>query len=127
MKKEFLALTDLTTDALSGLIKRAIELKTGKDRGPCPPTGKNIGHLFEKPSTRTRVSFEAGIYQLGGNTITMNHTELQLGRGETMQDTAKTLSRYLDGIVIRTFSHPALEQFAANSAIPVINGLSDIH
>ena len=127
MKKDFLTLTDLTTDALSGLIKRAVDLKAGKDRSSCPLIGKNIGLLFEKPSTRTRVSFEAGIYQLGGNTISMSRDELQLGRGETMQDTAKTLSRYLDGIVIRTYSHPLLEQFAANSTIPVINGLSDIH
>jgi len=127
MKKDFLTLADLTTDALSGLIKRAVDLKAGKDRSSCPLIGKNIGLLFEKPSTRTRVSFEAGIYQLGGNTISMSRDELQLGRGETMQDTAKTLSRYLDGIVIRTYSHPLLEQFAANSTIPVINGLSDIH
>ena len=127
MKKDFLTLTDLTSDALSDLIKRAVDLKAGKDRSSCPLIGKNIGLLFEKPSTRTRVSFEAGIYQLGGNTISMSRDELQLGRGETMQDTAKTLSRYLDGIVIRTYSHPLLEQFAANSTIPVINGLSDIH
>ncbi len=127
MKKDFFRLTDLTGDELSGLIKRAIDLKSGKDRNACPLIGKNIGLFFEKPSTRTRVSFEAGIYQLGGNTICMNSSELQLGRGETMADTARTLSRYLDGIVIRTFSHSVLEQFSANSDIPVINGLSDIH
>ncbi len=127
MKKDFLTLKDLTADELSGLIKRAIDLKAGKDRGSCPLTGKNIGLLFEKPSTRTRVSFEAGIYQLGGNTIAMHTSELQLGRGETIGDTARTLSRYLNGIVIRTFSHLTLEQFSGNSTIPVINGLSDIH
>jgi len=127
MKKDFFRLTDLTGDELSGLIKRAIDLKSGKDRNACPLIGKNIGLFFEKPSTRTRVSFEAGIYHLGGNTICMNSSELQLGRGETMADTARTLSRYLDGIVIRTFSHSVLEQFSANSDIPVINGLSDIH
>jgi ornithine carbamoyltransferase len=127
MKKDFFRLTDLTTDELSGLIKRAVDLKAGKDRNSCPLIGKNIGLLFEKPSTRTRVSFEAGIYQLGGNTICMNSSELQLGRGETLADTARTLSRYLDGIVIRTFSHSILEQFSANSDIPIINGLSDIH
>ena len=127
MKKDFFRLTDLTRDELSGLIKRAVDLKAGKDRNACPLIGKNIGLLFEKPSTRTRVSFEAGIYQLGGNTICMNSSELQLGRGETLADTARTLSRYLDGIVIRTFSHSILEQFSANSDIPVINGLSDIH
>jgi ornithine carbamoyltransferase len=127
MEKDFLALTDLTTDELSALIKRAVDLKAGRDRNACPLIGKNIGLFFEKPSTRTRVSFEAGIYQLGGNTIYMNRSELQLGRGETMADTAKTLSRYLNGIVIRTFGHSTLEQFSANSTIPVINGLSDIH
>jgi ornithine carbamoyltransferase len=127
MKKDFLALTDLTTDELSALIKRAVDLKAGKDRNACPLLGKNIGLFFEKPSTRTRVSFEAGVYQLGGNTICMSPSEMQLGRGETMADTAKTLSRYLSGIVMRTFSHSTLEQFSANSTIPVINGLSDIH
>jgi ornithine carbamoyltransferase len=127
MKKDFFRLTDLTKDELSDLIKRALDLKAGKDRNACPLMGKNIGLLFEKPSTRTRVSFEAGIYQLGGNTICMNSSELQLGRGETLADTARTLSRYLDGIVIRTFSHSVLEQFSANSDIPLINGLSDIH
>ena len=127
MKKDFLALTDLTTDELFALIKRAVDLKAGKDRNACPLIGKNIGLFFEKPSTRTRVSFEAGVFQLGGNTICMNPSELQLGRGETMADTAKTLSRYLSGIVIRTFDHSTLEQFSVNSTMPVINGLSDIH
>ncbi|MDH4233443.1 MAG: ornithine carbamoyltransferase [Nitrospirota bacterium] len=127
MKKDFLALTDLTNDELSALLERAVDLKADRDKTACPLTGKNIGLLFEKPSTRTRVSFEAGIYQLGGNTICMSRSELQLGRGETMADTAKTLSRYLNGIVIRTFGHSTLEQFSANSTIPVINGLSDIH
>lgn len=127
MKKDFFTLTDLTTDELSALIKRAVDLKAGKDKNSCPLIGKNIGLLFEKPSTRTRVSFEAGVYQLGGNTICMNSSDLQLGRGETMADTARTLSRYLNGIVIRTFGHSILKQFSENSTIPVINGLSDIH
>jgi ornithine carbamoyltransferase len=127
MKKDFLALTDLTKDELSALLKRAVDLKAGKDKSACPLIGKNIGLLFEKPSTRTRVSFEVGVHQLGGNTTYMSPAEMQLGRGETMADTAKTLSRYLDGVVVRTFSHPGLKQFAANSTMPVINGLSDIH
>ncbi len=127
MKKDFFTLTDLTKDELSALIKRAVDLKAGKDKNSSPLTGKNIGLLFEKPSTRTRVSFEAGVYQLGGNTICMNSSDLQLGRGETMADTARTLSRYLNGIVIRTFGHSILKQFSENSTIPVINGLSDIH
>jgi ornithine carbamoyltransferase len=127
MKKDFLALHDLKAGELSSLIDRAVELKSGKDTGSCPLIGKNIGLLFEKPSTRTRLSFEAGIYQLGGNAICMNPSELQLGRGETMSDTARTMSRYLNGIVIRTFSHATLENFSANATIPVINGLSNIH
>jgi len=127
MKKDFLALTDLTKDELSALLKRAVDLKAGKDKTACPLIGKNIGLLFEKPSTRTRVSFAAGVYQLGGNTIYMSPSEMQLGRGETMADTARTLSRYLNGVVIRTFGHTGLKQFAANSTMPVINGLSDVH
>ncbi len=127
MKKDFLALTDLTRDELSALLKRAADLKAGKDKSACPLLGKNVGLLFEKPSTRTRVSFETGVYQLGGNTIYMSPAEMQLGRGETMADTARTLSRYLDGVVIRTYGHPGLKQFAENSTMPVINGLSDTH
>ncbi len=127
MKKDFLSLMDLTSDEIISLIKRAVHLKAGKDANVCPLLGKNIGLLFEKPSTRTRVSFEAGIYQLGGNTIYLNPSELQLGRGEIMSDTAKTLSRYLNGIVIRTFGHSTLEEFSSNSTIPVINGLTDKH
>ena len=126
MKRDFLKLTDLTPDEITGLLQRAIDLKAGKDAGLCPLIGKNIGLFFEKPSTRTRVSFEAGIYQLGGNAVLMSPAELQLGRGETIADTAKTLSRYLHAIMMRTFSHETLEAFARNSSIPVINGLSDL-
>ena len=126
MKRDFLKLTDLTPDEITGLLRRAMDLKAGKDAGLCPLIGKNIGLFFEKPSTRTRVSFEAGIYQLGGNAILMSPAELQLGRGETIADTAKTLSRYLHAIMMRTFLHETLEAFARNSSIPVINGLSDL-
>lgn len=109
------------------LLKRAGELKTGKDANKCPLIGKSIGLLFEKSSTRTRVSLEAGIYQLGGQAIYMNAKEIQIGRGETIHDTAKVLSRYLDGIVIRTYSHNTLLEFASHSSVPVVNGLSDSH
>jgi ornithine carbamoyltransferase len=126
MKRDFLKLTDLSRDEITALLKRAIELKAGKDAALCPLIGKNVGLFFEKPSTRTRVSFEAGIYQLGGNAICMTPAELQLGRGETIADTARTLSRYLHAIMMRTFSHDMLETFAAHSSIPVINGLSDL-
>jgi ornithine carbamoyltransferase len=127
MKRDFLALSDLSSDEIRRLLERAGQLKEGRDAGKCPLIGRSVGLLFEKPSTRTRISFEVGVYELGGNAITMNPSELQLGRGETMPDTARTLSRYLDGIMIRTFSHSTLEQFAEKATIPVINGLSDLH
>jgi ornithine carbamoyltransferase len=127
MKRDFLKLSDLGRADIEELINRAIELKSGKDSGLCPLIGKNIGLFFEKPSTRTRLSFEAGIYQLGGNAITMTPDELQIGRGESVADTARTVSRYLDAIMLRTYSHSMLEDFAGYSSIPVINGLSDIH
>lgn len=127
MKRDFLTLRDLSSDEIGELLARARDFKAGKDAAKCPLIGRSLGLLFEKPSTRTRVSFEAGIYQLGANAITMNPSELQLGRGETLADTAKTLSRYLSGIVIRTFAHSTLERFSSNASIPVINGLSDLH
>ncbi len=127
MKRDFLTLWGLSADEINSLLARARDLKAGKDAGKCPLIGRSLGLFFEKPSTRTRISFEVGIYQLGAMAVTMNPSELQLGRGETLADTAKTLSRYLSGIVIRTFAHSTLEQFAGNSSIPVINGLSDLH
>jgi ornithine carbamoyltransferase len=127
MKRDFIALWDLSSGEITSLLRRAIDLKKGRGAGQCPIIGKSIGLIFEKPSTRTRVSFDVGIYQLGGNAIYMNPSELQLGRGESMPDTARTLSRYLDGIVIRTFSHSTLEKLAASATIPLINGLSDLH
>lgn len=126
-KRDFLTILDLSTIEIEGLIRRAIELKSGKDASKCPLIGKSIGLLFEKSSTRTRISFEVGIYQLGGQSIYMNPKETQIGRGETIYDTAKVLSRYLNAVVIRTFSHDRLREFAANSSIPVINGLTDLH
>lgn len=127
MKKDFLTLWDLSSEEISRLLKKAVDLKAVRDAGQCPLIGKSIGLLFEKPSTRTRVSFDVGIYQLGGNPIYLNSSDLQLGRGESVPDTARTLSRYLDGIVIRTFAHSTLERFAASADVPVINGLSDLH
>lgn len=127
IKRDFLTLWDLSTEEIKSLLERSIELKSGKDKNKCPLIGKSIGLLFEKPSTRTRVSFEVGIYQLGGQSIYINPKETQLGRGETIPDTARTLSKYLDAIVIRTFSHNTLVEFASNSSISVINGLTDLH
>lgn len=127
MKRDVLKLSDLTKSEIVNLLNRAVVLKSGKDANACPLIGKNIGLFFEKPSTRTRLSFEAGIYQLGGNAICMTPDELQLGRGETIADTGRTISRYLNAFMMRTFSHATLETLAANSTIPVINGLSDTH
>lgn len=127
MKKDVLKMSDLTKSDIESLVTRAIEFKAGKDANACPLIGKNIGLFFEKPSTRTRLSFEAGIYQLGGNAICMNPDEIQLGRGESLSDTGRTISRYLNAFMMRTFSHATLETLAAHSTIPVINGLSDTH
>jgi ornithine carbamoyltransferase len=127
MKRDFLTLRDLSSEEIGLILKRAIEFKAGKDANKCPLIGKSIGLLFEKASTRTRVSFEVGIYQLGAQTIYMNPKEIQIGRGETIHDTAKVLSRYLHAVVIRSFSHATITEFATHSSIPVINGLSDLH
>jgi ornithine carbamoyltransferase len=127
VKRDLLALWDFSSEEIESILRRALELKSGKDRTLCPLSGKSIGLLFEKPSTRTRVSFEAGIYQLGAQAIYLQSDGLQMGRGETIADTAKTLSRYLSGMVIRTYEHVRLEEFAASASVPVINGLSDLH
>jgi ornithine carbamoyltransferase len=126
-KRDFLTLCDLSPDELSLILERAREFKAGADANKCPLIGKSIGLLFEKASTRTRVSLEVGIYQLGAKTVYMNPKEIQIGRGETVHDTAKVLSRYLDAVIIRTYSHNTLIEFASHSSIPVINGLSDLH
>ena len=127
MKRDFLTLMDLSSDEVVLLLKRAIELKSGKDAQKCPLIGKSIGLVFEKASTRTRVSLEVGIYQLGAQAIYMSPMDTQIGRGETIHDTAKVLSRYLDAVVMRTYSHNTLMELASYSSIPVINGLSDLH
>lgn len=127
MKRDFLTLWDLSPEEIDFLLKRAIEFKSGKNANKCPLIGKSIGLLFEKASTRTRISLGVGIYQLGAQTIYMSPKESQIGRGETIHDTAKVLSRYLDAVVFRTSSHKTLTEFASLSSIPVINGLSDLH
>jgi len=127
MKRDFLALWDFESAEIEKLLARAGELKSGRDKSLCPLIGRSIGLLFEKASTRTRVSFETAIYQLGANSIYMNPNEIQLNRGETIADTAKVLSTYLDGVIIRTFGHERIEEFAANCSVPVVNGLTDKH
>lgn len=127
MKRDFLTVFDLSSTEIETLLNRAIAMKSGKDAGKCPLIGQSIGLLFGKASTRTRVSFEVGIYNLGAHPIYLNPNEIQLGRGETIADTARTLSRYLNAVVIRTFGHDLLAEFASHSSVPVINGLSDLH
>jgi len=126
-KKDLLSVTDLSGAGIRGLIATAIRMKKdcARGRGGRPLRGKVLGLLFSKPSTRTRVSFQVGMAQLGGTAIVIPPSEIQLQRGETLEDTASVLSRYLDGIVIRTFEQKELEAWARHSTIPVINGLSD--
>ncbi len=127
MKRDFLTIFDITEDEIQSLLKRAIEMKSGVDANKCPLIGKSIGLFFEKPSTRTRVSFEVGVYQLGAQPIYLSPKDIQLGRGETIADTARTLSRYLNGMVMRVFKQSTVEEFARCATVPVINGLSDFH
>jgi ornithine carbamoyltransferase len=129
MKKDLLAISDLTPKDIEKIFKRAGAIKKLQKQGKAhhPLKGKTLGMIFEKSSTRTRVSFEVGMYQLGGQALFLSPTDLQMGRGETIADTARTLSRYLDGIMIRTFAQKTVEDLAHYATIPVINGLTDLH
>jgi len=123
--RHFLDLRDFDRDRLSAMLDTAARMKAGADKST-PLAGKFIGMIFEKPSTRTRVSFEVGIRQLGGTPIMLAAHDLQLGRGETISDTAKVLSRYLDAVMIRALRHEMVAEFAAEGSIPVINGLTNL-
>ncbi|WP_458122398.1 ornithine carbamoyltransferase [Paenibacillus sp. Z6-24] len=126
--KDFIELSDYTADEINFLIHLAIELKRKQKAGEIyhPLEGKTVGLIFEKSSTRTRVSFEVGTYQLGGHALFLSKNDIQMGRGETIADTARVMSRYLDGIMIRTFGHENVTELAKYADIPVINGLSDL-
>ncbi|MBF0605893.1 MAG: ornithine carbamoyltransferase [Nitrospirae bacterium] len=126
-KRDLLTLADLEILEIELLFKRATELKESLKEGQTTRTleGRTLGMLFEKPSTRTRVSFEVGMYQLGGHALFLSSKEIQLGRGETISDSARVLSRYLDALMIRTFAHENAEILAQYASVPVINGLSD--
>lgn len=125
--RHFLSLDDLSLDELNRVIDRAIEMKALRREGreQRPYAGKVLGMIFEKSSTRTRVSFEAGMAQLGGSAIFLSPRDTQLGRGEPVEDTARVLARMVDIIMVRTFSHEGLERFAEYSSVPVINALTD--
>jgi ornithine carbamoyltransferase len=125
--KDFLRVDEFSAEELASLLQLAAHLKQLQKSGqPYQPLqGKTLGLIFDKSSTRTRVSFEVGMYQLGGMSMFLSGKELQLGRGEPISDTAKVLSRYVDGIMIRTFSHADVEELAEHADIPIINGLTD--
>ena len=126
--KDFLELMSVSREELTGLLRLAAQLKLKQRRGIVQHhlQGKMLGLLFQKPSTRTRVSFEAGMNQLGGQAMVLPMADIQLSRGESIADTARVLSRYLDGLVIRTFDHAIVEEWAREATIPVINGLTDL-
>lgn len=126
--QDFLTLKDFSSETIKALLTKATELKEAHLSGTAvqPLKGKILGMIFDKSSTRTRVSFEAGMLQLGGQAMYLNGKELQLGRGEPISDTAKVLSHYLDAIMIRTFSHQSVEELAEHATIPIINGLTDL-
>src|SRR5436853_7460803 len=124
-KRDFLAVSDLTRDEILRLFDLAGRIKKGAYR-EAPLAGKTLAMIFAKSSTRTRVSFEVGAYQLGGQALFLSSRDIQLGRGEPIADTARVLSRYVDGIMIRTFDHDEVLELARHATIPVINGLTDL-
>ncbi len=126
--KDFISLHDLTKEEITALLELALKLKDKQKKGIAHPIlkGKTLGMIFTKSSTRTRVSFEVGMTQLGGYPLFLSSNDIQLGRGETIYDTAKVLERYLDGIMIRTFAHSDVLELAEHADIPVINALTDL-
>jgi len=129
VKKDFLCLSDWHHEDLDNIFNLAMELKSQRKAGLQHHllAGKSLGMIFEKSSTRTRVSFEAGMFQLGGHALFLSSGNTQMGRGEPIKDTARCLARYVDGVMIRTYSQDAVEEFARYSSIPVINGLTDLY
>lgn len=125
--KHLLKLADLTSEEIYGILNLADQLKYERKNNIGHPylKGKKLGMIFQKSSTRTRVSFEVGMYELGGNALFLSDRDLQIGRGEPIKDTIRVLSRYLDGIMIRTFAQQDVEDLAKYGSIPIINGLTD--
>ena len=129
MKKDLITILDLSVEEIDALLARASALKGKWKKGALKPTlaGRTLGLLFDKPSTRTRVSFEVAMYQLGGQVVFMSSKETQLSRDESLQDTALVLSRYIDGLVVRTYDDDNLQELARHAEISVINGLTDLY
>ena len=124
-KRDFLAIPDFSTEELYAILRLARDMKAGRyNRRPLDD--KTIALIFEKSSTRTRVSFEVGAFQLGGHALFLSSRDIQLGRGEPLKDTARVLSRYVDGMMVRTFGHDRIEELAKFATVPVINGLTDL-
>jgi ornithine carbamoyltransferase len=124
-RKDFLAIPDFEMDELYDLLRLAARMKSGEYRER-PLAGRSLAMIFEKSSTRTRVSFEVGAWQLGAQALFLSSRDIQLGRGEPIRDTARVLSRYVHGIMIRTFDHAGVEELARQATVPVINGLTDL-
>jgi ornithine carbamoyltransferase len=124
-KRDFLAIPDFSRQELYELLKLAKRMKSGEYREQ-PLAGKTLAMIFEKSSTRTRVSFEVGTFQLGGHALFLSSRDIQIGRGEPLRDTARVLSRYVDGLMVRTFAHSNVEELAKYASVPVINGLTDL-
>ncbi len=129
MKKDLLRILDLTDRDILALLSSgaAWKRRAGRKNAPRPLAGKTLGMIFQKASTRTRVSFEVGMTRLGGHAVFMSPEDTQIGRGEPIRDTGRVLSRYADAVMIRTFAHSVAEELAASSTVPVINGLTDDH
>ena len=129
MKRDFLSILDLSSEEIDALLRRASTLKEDFRKGKLTPTlkGKTLGLIFDKPSTRTRVSFEVAMYQLGGRVIFMSSQDTQLSRDQPLRDTALVLSRYIEGLVVRTYDDADLQELARHAEIPVINGLTDLY
>lgn len=129
MKRDFLRIPDFTRDEITGILQTTARLKKENKEGKPHRLleGKSVGMLFNKSSTRTRVSFEVGIHQLGAQAVVLSGDKIQMGRGETPSDTAKVFSRYLNALVIRTYAHEEVEELARGADIPIINALTDMY
>ena len=122
---DLISIHDITKDVMEDIFTRTKQMKDGKPAAAAPLSGKTLALIFEKPSNRTRVSFEVAMFQLGGHSIYLDHSSVRLGARESVGDVGKVLSRYVDGIVIRTFAHSRVMEMAQGSTVPIINGLSD--